>query len=231
MGAIESVEDPASHAQRGIVFRDRHDAGCRLARRLEPVRVRRPVVVAIPRGGVPVAAEVARALGAPLDVAVVRKIGSPRNPEFAIGALAEGGVRVLSDPVVRASGLSDAALRALIEPARCELDACVARYRGAHPPVEIAGRAVILVDDGLATGRSALAAVASLRARGAASVMLAVPVAAPASLDTLDPAVDEIVCVHTPDDLWAVGMWYEDFRPTVDAEVAALLAESAIGRS
>ena len=174
----------------------------------------------------PVAAEVARALGAPLDVAVVRKIGAPQNPEYAIGALAEGGVHILSEGVVRATGLSEAGLQALIERAERELGERVSRYRGAREPVEIAGRTVILVDDGLATGRSALAAVVSLRKRGAARVILAVPVAAPASVDALRAEADDVVCVETPDDLWAVGLWYEDFRPTSDEEVATLLAEN-----
>ncbi|MGP0100824.1 MAG: phosphoribosyltransferase family protein [Solirubrobacteraceae bacterium] len=210
-----------------MVFKDRRDAGRRLAEQLEPFRVEQPVVVGIPRGGVPVAAEVARALGAPLDVAVVRKIGAPQNPEFAIGALAEGGVHVLSQPVVHATGLSDAGLRALIADVERELGERVDRYRGSREPVDIAGRTVILVDDGLATGRSALAAVISLRKRGAGRVILAVPVAAPTSVEALRAEADEVVCVEMPDDLWAVGLWYDDFSPTSDEEVAALLAENA----
>ncbi len=230
-GAVTSLEDPPLLAPDGIVFRDRRDAGRRLAERLEPFRAEHPVVVGIPRGGVPVAAEVARALGAPLDVAVVRKIGAPQNPEFAMGALAEGGVHVLSAKVVRAAGLSDAELRALIGDVERELAERVARYRGSRDPVEIAGRTVILVDDGLATGRSALAAVISLRKRGAARVILAVPVAAPASVEALRAEADEVVCVETPADLWAVGLWYEDFSQTADEEVAALLAEAAASRA
>jgi predicted phosphoribosyltransferase/dienelactone hydrolase len=226
-GAVTSLEDPPLLSPEGMVFRDRHDAGRRLAERLEPFRAEHPVVVGIPRGGVPVAAEVARALGAPLDVAVVRKIGAPQNPEFAMGALAEGGVHVLSANVVRAAGLSDAGLRALIEGVERELAERIALYRGSRDPVEIAGRTVILVDDGLATGRSALAAVISLRKRGAARVILAVPVAAPSSVEALRAEADEVVCVEMPDDLWAVGLWYEDFSPTSDEEVAALLAEAA----
>jgi putative phosphoribosyl transferase len=209
------------------VFTDRQDAGRQLAQRLqqlEPLCAENPVVLAVPRGGVPVAAEVARALAAPLDVVVVRKIGAPGNPEFAIGALAEGGVHVLSDPIVRTSGMSRARLRRLIERAELELGERVGRYRGPREPLAIAGRTAILVDDGLATGRSALAAVLSVRARGAARVILAVPVAAPASVDALRADADDVICVEMLQDLWAVSLWYEDFRPTTDEQVAALLA-------
>ncbi len=226
-GAVTSLEDPPLLTPDGLVFKDRSDAGRRLAEQLEPFRDEQPVVVGIPRGGVPVAAEVARALGAPLDVAVVRKVGAPQNPEFAIGALAEGGVHVLSQQAVRATGLSDVALRTLIEGVERELDERIERYRGAREPVEIAGRTAILVDDGLATGRSALAAVISLRKRGARRVILAVPVAAPTSVEALRAEADEVVCVEMPADLWAVGLWYEDFSPTSDEEVAALLDENA----
>lgn len=224
-GAITSLEDPPSLTPSAVRFRDRQDAGRKLAALLEHLHEERPLVVGIPRGGVPVAAEVARALGAPLDVAVVRKIGAPQNPEFAIGALAEGGVHVLSERVVHALGLSDAELEALITRVDRELEARQRRYRGAREAVELTGRTAILVDDGLATGSSALAAVRSLRKRGAARVILAVPVAAPQSLAALRAEADEVVCVEAPAELWAVGYWYEDFRPTSDGEVAALLAE------
>jgi len=226
-GAITSPEDPPSFVPSAVRFKDRHDAGRQLAALLEPFREERPIVVGIPRGGVPVAAEVARALGAPLDVAVVRKIGAPQNPEYAIGALAEGGVHVLSSGAVRAVGLSEAELQGLLAQVEGELSERLRRYRGVHTPTELTGRTVILVDDGLATGRSALAAVRSLRKRGAARVILAVPVAAPESAHALGDETDEIVCVEMPEDLWAVGFWYEDFRPTSDEEVAALLAEGA----
>jgi putative phosphoribosyl transferase len=226
-GAVTSLEDPPSLAPGALGFKDRHDAGRRLAVLLEQFRDEQPVVVGIPRGGVPVAAEVARALGASLDVAVVRKIGAPQNPEFAIGALAEGGVHVLSERAVRALGLSDDGLRALIARVEHELAERLRRYRGTRAPAELAGRTVILVDDGLATGRSAQAAVRSLRTRGAARVILAVPVASPEAVATLRREADEVVCVEVPADLWAVGYWYEDFSPTADEEVTALLAESA----
>lgn len=228
-GAVTSLEDPPAPASGAVRFRDRHDAGRQLAALLEPLAGERPVVVGVPRGGVPVAAEVARRLGAPLDVTVVRKIGAPQNPEFAVGALAEGGVHVLSDRTVRALGLSEAALQTLVSRVEGELLERLERYRGARAPVQLGGRTVILVDDGLATGRSAIAAVQSLRRRGAARVILAVPVAAPESADNLRRYADEVVCVEEPEDLWAVGYWYEDFRPTTDEEVAALLAQFGDG--
>ncbi len=224
-GAVTSVGDAPLVAPSSGRFADRHDAGRRLAARLERFAADRPVVIGMPRGGVPVAAEVARALDAPLDVAVVRKIGAPQNPEFALGAVAEGGVHVLSSRATHALGLSDAALRALIVRAERELREKTLRYRGGRAPLELTGRTAILVDDGLATGRSAHAALLSLRKRGAARVILAVPVAAVQSVGALTGLADEIVCVEMPEDLWAVGLWYEDFRPTSDEEVAAALEQ------
>jgi putative phosphoribosyl transferase len=214
-------------SSRGIRFKDRRDAGRRLAALLERYRGEQPVVIALPRGGVPVAVEVARALGAPLDVAVVRKIGAPRNAEYAIGAVAEGGVHVLGQRRGRSADLTTAELGALIMRAERELDERLERYRGARQPIELAGRTVIVVDDGLATGRSALAAVRSLRKRGAARVILAAPVASPEAARLLGDAADEVVCAEIPPDLWAVGAWYADFRPTTDEEVARLLAGDA----
>ncbi len=225
-GAVTCLDDPPLLAPSGARFKDRQDAGRRLATRLERFRDEQPVIIGIPRGGVPVAAEVARALGAPLDVVVVRKIGAPQNPEYAIGALAEGGVQVLSDETVRAIGLSHAELQALIGRVASELSGRTRRYRASRAAVELTGRTAILVDDGLATGRSARAALRSPRERGAARVILAVPVAAPASVEALREEADEIVCVEMPEDLWAVGLWYDDFEPTTDEEVAALLDDA-----
>lgn len=225
-GAVTTLDDPPPVlAPPERVFHDRRDAGRRLATLLERFRDEQPVVVGMPRGGVPVAAEVARALNAPLDVVVVRKIGVPANPEFALGALAEGGVQVLSYETARAIGLSDAGVQKLIAEVEQALSTGIRRYRGARAPLDVKGRTVILVDDGLATGRSAQAAIRSLHRRGAARVILAVPVAAPASVAALQGEVDEIVCVEMPEDLWAVGLWYEDFRPTSDEQVTELLAE------
>jgi putative phosphoribosyl transferase len=223
-GAVASLEDPPVSAPGAVGFRDRSDAGRRLAALLQQFRRERPVVVGIPRGGVPVAAEVARALDAPLDIVVVRKIGAPHNPEYAIGAVAEGGVHVLGEEAVRALGLTEERCRALVAYGEQELRARQQRYRAGRAPIELTGRTVILVDDGLATGRSALAAVRSLRGRGAARVILAAPVGARQSAQELSDEADEVVCVEMPTDLWAVGFWYEDFRPTTDAEVAELLA-------
>ncbi|MGO9489943.1 MAG: phosphoribosyltransferase family protein [Solirubrobacteraceae bacterium] len=225
-GAVTALEDPPLLTPAQPRFHDRHDAGRALAPLLERFRGEKPVVVAMPRGGVPVAAEVARALEAPLDVALVRKIGAPRNAEFAIGALAEGGVQVLSGHTVRALALTRGELQALLARAEAELAEQSSRYRGSRPPVDLVGRTAILVDDGLATGRSALAAIRSLRQRGAARVILAVPVAAPQAAEALAEEADEVVSVEMPEELWAVGYWYEDFRPTSDAEVTSLLAES-----
>lgn len=225
-GAVAALRDPPMTAPSTVRFRDRHDAGRRLATLLGPLREERPIVVGIPRGGLPVAAEVAGALHAPLDVVVVHKIGAPQNPEFALGALAEGGVRVLSERTARSIGLSEDDRTALLARAQRELEEKVRRYRGAREPIVLSGRIAILVDDGLATGRSALAAVRSLRRRGAARVILAVPVAAPESVNRLRQEADEVVSVETPVGMWAVGLWYEDFRPTTDEEVAALLASA-----
>jgi len=226
-GAVTSLEDPPTFAPSATRFKDRRDAGRRLAALLEPYRGERPLVVGIARGGVPVAAEVARALDAPLEVAVVRKIGAPQNPEYAIGALAEGGVHVIGERTVLALGVSREELRTLIAQASEELAERLARYRGDRKPLALAGRTAILVDDGLATGRSALAAAISLRKRGAARVILAVPVASPQAVHALQAEADEVVCVETPAELWAVGYWYEDFSATSDEEVAASLADGA----
>jgi putative phosphoribosyl transferase len=221
---VSELEDARALVPRALRFRDRRDAGRRLAARLERLREERPVVLGMPRGGMPVAAEVARALGAQLDVAVVRKLGAPRNPEFAIGAVAEGGVHVLGDEAVRKLGISESALQELTAHAEDELAEELGRYRGEREPVPLAGRTAILVDDGLATGRSALAAIRSLRIRGAARVILAVPVAAGESVAALREEVEEVVCVKMPREMWAVGFWYEDFTAIGDEEVAALLA-------
>ena len=227
-GAVTTLVDPPPQlAPADLRFADRREAGERLARLLGRFAQERPIVVGMPRGGVPVAAEVARALHAPLDVAVVRKIGAPQNPEFAIGALAEGGVHVLSAEAVRALGLSAGDVRRLAAPVERELAERTRLYRGGRPQLDVHGRTVIVVDDGLATGRSARAAIESVRARGAARVILAVPVAAPASLAELRNLVEDVVCVAAPEDMWAVGLWYDDFSATSEEEVVSLLAASS----
>lgn len=211
-------------------FRDRRDAGRRLAGLLERYRPQDPVVVGIPRGGVPVAAEVARSLGAPLDVIVARKLGAPNNPEYGIGAIAEGGARVISEEALARLHIGPYQLARLLARAEAELAALVEHLRDGRAPLSVEGRTVILVDDGLATGRTAHAAALSLRARGASQVILAVPVAATISAAELCASVDEVVCEQMPHDLWAIGFWYEDFSPTSEAEVLRLLGHRTRAR-
>jgi putative phosphoribosyl transferase len=207
----------------GVSFRDRADAGRRLGAAVAARDLDAPVVLALPRGGVPVAAEVARALQAPLDVILVRKLGAPGQPELAMGAIGEGGVRVLNDVVIRATAVTASQLSATEEREQRELERRAAVYRRGRAPVEIAGRTVVIVDDGLATGATARAAIAVARAQGAARVVLAVPVAPPDAVVDLAADADEIVTVETPARLWAIGAWYDDFRQTDDAEVERLL--------
>ena len=225
-GAVNSLrEQPFGRPHDHLRFTDRHDAGRRLAAMLERFHDEHPVVLGIPRGGVPVAAEVARALSAPLDVVVVRKVGAPHNPEFAIGALAERGAGIVDERTVEGLGIGAGELRAMLARAQDELDARIERYRGRRAALPLEGRTVILIDDGLATGHSAQAAAQSVRQRGAAHIILAVPVAAPLSVRELLDYVDDVVTVQTPADMWAIGLWYDDFRPTSDEEVRALLEE------
>jgi putative phosphoribosyl transferase len=210
-----------------MVFRDRVDAGRQLALRLTHLRRSHPVVVGLPRGGVPVAAQVARQLRAPLDVIVVRKLGAPQNPEVAMGALGEGGVVVLNEDVVRRSGASERMVQAVRDREQRELDRRLARFRGGRPGLSLAGRLVVVVDDGVATGATARAACQVARAAGAARVVLAVPVVAPDVLPALCPVADEVVYVEAPARMSAVGQWYDDFRQVGDAEVVELLDRAA----
>ncbi|ANJ26546.1 phosphoribosyltransferase [Agromyces aureus] len=211
------------------VFEDRRDAGRRLAALLREHgrdAWARPVVLGLPRGGVPVAAEVADSLAAPLDVLVVRKLGLPFREEVAMGAIGEEGARVLNDDVVALGGVDARTLAAVERRERAELEARVRRFRGDAPPIELAGRTAIVVDDGVATGATARVACLVARARAAASVVLAVPVASPDAAVGLvgSPAIDELVCLSTPAGFMAVGQYYLDFTQTTDAEVQALLA-------
>lgn len=208
-----------------VMFRDRVDAGRRLgaalARRGEGEG--RAVVLGLPRGGVPVAAEVAEALEAPLDVVVVRKLGVPWQPELAMGAISEAGTRVLDDEILRAAGVGEDDLLAVQAAEQARLDRRVERLRAVHPRVDLAGRAAVVVDDGIATGSTARVACAAVRARGAARVVLAVPVAPPSAVADLAPAADEVLCLGTPRDFVAVGRHYLDFSATSDDEVIELL--------
>ena len=205
-------------------FADRHAAGRELAERLGSLAAGDPVVLGLARGGVPVAYEVAQALRAPLEVLVVRKIGAPGNPEYGIGAIAEGDVRVLNQEAVRHLLVSVEELEAAIAHARAEVDARVQRYRGRRPPLEVKGRTAIVVDDGLATGGTARAALRAVRAREPRRLILAVPVGAPDSVESLRAEADKVICLLEPEPMWAVGVWYEHFEPTSDAEIAELLA-------
>jgi predicted phosphoribosyltransferase len=182
-------------------------------------------VLALPRGGVPVGAEVARALRAPLDVVLVRKLGVPRQPELAMGAIGENGVRVLNEEVLSSVDVSPAQLARVEARERAELERRVAQYRGGRPPAPVAERSAIIVDDGLATGSTARAAIQVVRALGAAQVVLAVPVAPPDTVRALERVADVVVAVVTPTPMWAIGAWYDDFSQTTDEEVVRLLGD------
>lgn len=208
-------------------FEDRRDAGRQLAARMPPSPERTPIVLAMPRGGVPVAAEVAAALGAPLDLIVVRKVGCPWQPELGLGAIAEGGVRILNDDLIRDLGVRPDELDAAAAAEEQELERRIRRYRGDRPPIPLEGRDVILVDDGLATGYTARAAIGAIRRAGAGRVTLAVPVAPPTSVAELRLVADEVITVITPGSFAGVGSFYRDFRQTSDDEVVAILARAA----
>jgi predicted phosphoribosyltransferase len=211
----------------GSRFRNRSEAGRLLAAKLAAYAKRPDVIVlALPRGGVPVAYEVARALEAPLDVFLVRKLGVPGHEEYALGAIATGGVRVINQDVVRALGIPPARIEAIAAREQQELERRERLYRGDRPPPDVHGRTVILVDDGLATGATMYAAVQALRRQGAGRVVVAVPIAPPETCDQLREVVDDVVCAVTPEPFHAVGLWYEDFSQTTDDEVRDLLARS-----
>ena len=205
------------------MFRDRVDAGRHLAQALLPYRTASPLVLGLPRGGVPVAVEVARALAAPWDVLVVRKLGAPFNPEFAIGAVGEGDVVVLHPEAVSASGVSDATVQHMIAEQRQEIAERVRRFRGGRAMPEVAQRTVIVVDDGAATGATASAAVAVLRSLGAGRIVVALPVGARDTVARLRTEADDVICLEEPEWFHAVGQFYEDFTPTTDADVLALI--------
>ncbi|MFE7126296.1 phosphoribosyltransferase family protein [Streptomyces sp. NPDC057617] len=209
-------------------FVDRTAAGRRLAEEVERMDLVDPVVLGLPRGGIPVAYEVARALAAPLDVIAVRKLGVPYQPELGFGAIGEEGVRIMNEDVVRAARVGARERAAVEEDARAALELRLRRYRGDRPPVRLRGRTAVIVDDGIATGSTASAACRVARARGAARVVLAVPLAPAEALAWLRQEADEVVCLSSPEYFGSVGQWYVDFAQTGDDEVATLLARGAM---
>ena len=213
------------------MFHDREEAGRALAERLGAMKPQRPVVLALPRGGVPVALPVARALRAPLDLLMVRKLGLPGQPELAAGAVVDGETHevVFNPHVLRASGLSEADFAAVIDARLKEIEERRERYLGGRAPVPVAGRTAIVVDDGIATGATVKAALRGLRARAPAAIVLAVPVAPRDVVPELEPLVDELICLETPDPFYAVGMHYRNFGQVSDAEVVAGLQEAENG--
>jgi putative phosphoribosyl transferase len=212
-----------------VRVRDRKDAGRRLAQRLESVGGPDVIVLGLPRGGVPVAAEVACALRAPLDVIVVRKVGVPGHRELAMGAVGEGGVRVVDERVLRMAHVPPEEFARAGRREGDEVDQRVQRFRAGRPPLDLTGRVAVIVDDGIATGSTARAACSVARALGAAGVVLAVPVCARESARSLASDADELVCLHCPRHFGAVGQFYDDFRATEDGEVLELLERAGRG--
>lgn len=209
------------------MFRNRVDAGRRLADALRPLRGQDVVVLGLPRGGVPVAVEVARALDAPLDVIVVRKLGLPSQPELAMGAIAEGGIRVIDGALLRAARVSQAQLDAIEAAESAELDRRAREFRDGRPRADIAGRTVVIVDDGIATGSTARVACLAARKQGAARVIVATPVASESAVRELRDTADEVVALSVPHPFYAVGQFYADFRPTSDRDVVAALSTAS----
>jgi predicted phosphoribosyltransferase len=208
-------------------FSNRQDAGRQLAALLLPLAGEDPVVIGLPRGGVPVAEEVALALAAPLEVLAVRKIGAPGNPEYGIGAIVEDGTRLFDLEAVAALGIDTDTLEGIVAGESAELRRRVEAYRGDRPPLSLRGRTAIVVDDGVATGVTDTAALRAVRRRGPRRLVLAVPVCAPDSAVRLRREADELVCLIEPEQLYGVGQWYADFTQVSDAEVLAALARAA----
>ena len=209
-------------------FANRHEGGAALVPLLRHYAGRPDVIVlALPRGGVPVGFEVAQGLGAALDIFLVRKLGMPGHPEFAMGAIASGGVRVLSDDVVRMYGVRPEAIERVAQAEQAELERREREYRHNHPPIHLEGKTVILVDDGLATGATMRAAVAAARKLGPKRVIVAAPVGAASTCADFRALADEVVCARTPEPFSAVGLWYQDFSQTSDDEVRELLRRHA----
>lgn len=212
------------------VFKDRDDAGYALSEHLRALALKDPVVMALPRGGVPVAARIAKSLGAPLDILVVRKLGAPGQPELGIGAVAEGGMVVLDDEAIRLLGITERQTDEALRRGRGELKRRRATYRRGRPQPDVRGRTVVLVDDGLATGVTAVAASRALRGMGAARIVLAVPVCPAGTRDRFADEFDDLIAVIVPQALGGVGSWYRDFTQCSDREVIAALAGGALIR-
>lgn len=214
-----------------MIFADRIDAGRRLAAALAAYRPRRPVVLALPRGGVPVAAEIAQALAAPLDLVLVRKIGLPWQPELAIGAVVDGAepVVVRNEAILARAGVDEADFQRVCRQELAEIERRKARYIGQRSRAELAGRSVIVVDDGIATGATMKAALQAVRQRGPAELVLAVPVAPAEAIAELRPEVDALVCLDVPEPFGAIGCFYRDFSQVSDEEVVATLARFPSG--
>jgi putative phosphoribosyl transferase len=211
----------------GLTFRDREEAGRALGARLLPFRARLPVILGIPRGGLPVAAEVSRALDAPLDVLVVRKLGVPWHPELGFGAIGQGGVSVIDPNVVSVAGLGPSETEQVIREETAELERRIRLYRGDRVPTPVKGRTVILVDDGIATGGTVRAAIDVIRRSGAERIVVAVPVAPPGTVEMLRPLVEEVVVLRSEEPFLAVGQFYDEFPQVSDEEVARILARSS----
>jgi predicted phosphoribosyltransferase/dienelactone hydrolase len=209
-----------------MIYRNRYEAGQLLAEEIRGRKLHHPLILALPRGGVPIAFELAQALNAPLDVLIVRKIGAPDAQEFGIGAMAEDGSYWLNEEIVKSYGFRREDIDAVIEKERAELARRVRLYRGERSPLDFRGREIIVVDDGLATGVSATAACRYLRKNGAKRIIFAAPTCASDSVKKLSAEVDEVFCLQSPTEFYAVGQWYEDFSPTSDEEVLALLRQA-----
>lgn len=210
------------------MFVDRADAGRQLADLLVDHDIEADIVLAVPRGGLPVGRAVADSLGLPLDIVAARKIGSPRNPELALGAVASDGSVWLNGSLIDAIGVGDTYLKALTEREREVAQAKVDRYRGARPPLDLRGKTVTIVDDGVATGATTMACIRQVNNAGAARVIIAVPVAPPDTVKQLQAEADEVLCVATPEPFWAVGQFYDRFEQVSDAEARTYLDDGAV---
>lgn len=210
------------------VFEDRFDAGRELAPEVERLGLEHPLIIGLPRGGVPVAYEIAIALKAPLDTIVVRKLGAPRQPELAVGAIASGGVRVFNDEILSLMGLDEPAVKAIVARESIELERREKQYRGDCDYPDLAGKDVVLVDDGLATGATMRAAIEAVKTRKPSSTTVAIPTASGSSLQKVEVMVDKVVCLETPRNFQAVGQFYVDFSQTTDDEVRDLLEQARV---